>query len=228
MANAAAEAAAVAGFPTGNNGALTFGTAGAGGTIYVRIRKLAFNWEVIATESHARTARAMYPHQRAPAQFAITLELKGYPEYAALMSFLKLYLNTYINAPKQSVLVFFPVRSFIVWGIPVSGIADGDHVGSNVFSPTIVFQADHDTSDPTLLTPGSADISRATLNGVQGDQANFFYPFSAASENASLQPETVYDFSNPNGGTSIVDYAASVRNWANSVGITPDAPKINQ
>lgn len=191
----------VASWPKGTNASFSFSAAnGGGGMFYARVRRIAYRWEVIATESHARTARAMYPHQRAIAQFAIQLELKGYAENKAFFDFMKSYIDMYVSTTLQGLLVVSAVRNFTRWGIPVKGISDGDHTGSNVFSPVIIFESINDPLDPTIYSPEGGAISTATLNGVGGDQSSFFYPFSSGSTDANVRAETLYDFGQPDGG----------------------------
>lgn len=183
--------------PDGTNASLTFNTdASLANTVYnavrVRVRKLDYNWEVIAKESHARIHRAMYPHQRAVGQFALTIELKGYREFKPFSDFMWNYIKTFMGANRKAMFVSMPVRGFARWGIPVSGIYDGDHVGSMVFSPTIVFEGMNDPLDPNILTTLD-QVSSWDYAGTTGDQANFFYPFSTGSRDSSVRAETLYD-----------------------------------
>lgn len=198
------EQAQVAAWPNGKNGSFSFSSAttGGGGLFYGRFRKISYRWEVIATESHARTTRAMYPHQRAISQFAIQLELKGYRENKAFFDFMKAYIDMYVSANLQALLVVSAVRNFVRWGVPVRGIADNDHTGSNVFSPVIVFESVNDPLDPTIYSPDGGAISTTSLEGVTGDQASFFYPFSAGSTDPNVKAETLYDFGDPKGWLS--------------------------
>lgn len=158
----------------------------------VRVRKLAHTWEVIATESHARENRAMYPRQRAVGRFALTIELKGYPEFSKFMDFMRSYVYAWRLGGKPMMLVTMAVRAFQRQGVPITGMSIGDHVGSMVFSPTIVFESAADPQDPTILAPGATST---TEFGAGGDARSFFYPFSPGSEDTNVQPETVYDFS---------------------------------
>jgi hypothetical protein len=184
----------VAQYPRGFNGSISYSLNGAGSQTYVRIRKIAHSWQVIATESHARVARAMYPHQRAISRFALTLEMKGYREYEGFMGFMQSYIDALFGTEKKSVYVMSAVRGFNRWGIPIKGIAIGDHVGSMVFSPTITFESINDPLDQQVMTPEAGAVSATDLNGVSGDAASFFFPWSQASRDPNARAETFYDF----------------------------------
>lgn len=183
---------------TGTNATLSYSNPNATDTnanlLRVRVRSLKHSFEVIATESHARIHRAMYPHQRAVGRFALTFELKGYTEYNAFMTFMTNYMKTFFTVAKFSLLVNMPVRNFSQLGVPVHGVGGGDHVGSMVFKPEIVFESVHDPNDPAIYTPGSPNVATTDLAGVTGDQAKFFYPWSSGSLDANAKAETVYDF----------------------------------
>lgn len=196
---------------TGANGVLSYSGAGGGGTYSVRIRKLEHSWESIYRESHGRIHRAMYPHQRAPAKFTITVELKGYEEQKAFNDFMFTYIQSFVGDLNNGMFVSCPSRNFARWGIPVQGPFQGDHVGSMVFAPTIVFETLHDPQDPTILDGASPLVSHEDLAGASGDQAAFFYPFSAGSISPNTQASNLYDFS---GGTP---FGASIANGISGV-----------
>lgn len=188
----------------GNNTILYYPGATIGYSIFVRTRELLHGWDVIATESHARADRAFYPHQRSVGKFSIKLELNGYNEYKSFMNYMLGYVNLVASADAP---VLYPMQ-VSVWpynfnrnAIPIKGMADGDHVGSQVFTPTLVFQTLSDTGDPTVLTASSPQVSQVTQptqGGASGtDVRNFFYPFSQAMRDPNLKPETLYDFGNP-------------------------------
>jgi hypothetical protein len=199
----------------GTNSSIYYnGTNGGALMLRLRCKKLEYSWEVIATESHARATRAMYPHSRAVGRFALTFEFKGYTEYKPFVDYMWQYINTFVSDPQtgnsdhHGMFVSVPVRNFNRWGIPISGIADTDHVGSMVFAPTIVFESLHDPNDPTIITPAGA--STTDLAGVTGDQASFFYPFSTGSENiTTASTDSLYDFGGASGSSGVSGAVAS-------------------
>lgn len=176
----------------GTNCTLTFQSNDGSYSLGVRVRRLAHKWNVVATESHARESRAMYPHQRAVGQFALTLELIGWRESNIFSQFMRTYVYSWQNGNKPTMLITMAVRNFIRRGVPIKGMEIGDHVGSMVFSPTIIFESAHDPLDPTILTP--AEVSNYDSSNTDSDVKNFFYPFSAASEDTNVRPETFYNF----------------------------------
>ncbi len=60
--------------------------------------------------------------------------------------------------------------------------------------PTIFFESINDPVDKKIYSPTSGLISEEDFNGVDGDQADFFYPFSVGSRDSSVTAETLYDF----------------------------------
>lgn len=198
----------------GTNGVISY----TGSQAYrVRVKKIEYDWEVIFTESHARAHRAMYPHQRAVARFALTLEFKGYVEYRNFVTFMWGYISSFVNANQYSMFVNVPVRNFLRFGIPVGGLANTDHVGSMVFSPRIIFEAMEDPADPVMMSGSSNSVSQPDTSAAGSTEKDFFYPFSAASQIASLTAETLYDTPSTTGG-GINDVIN------NATGQTPQSP----
>jgi hypothetical protein len=188
----------------GTNCQLTFQSNDGSYNLGVRVRKLGHKWNVVATESHARESRAMYPHQRAVGQFALTLELIGWREASIFANFMRTYVYSWQTGNKPTMLITMSVRNFIRRGVPIKGMQIGDHVGSMVFSPTIIFESAQDPLDPTILTPNEA--SKYDSATTDSDVKNFFYPFSAASEDTNVTPETFYNF----GGTDDLGTTSTV------------------
>lgn len=190
--------------PNNGNCTLSFSSADGGYSLSTKVRKLAHKWVVVATESHAREQRAMYPKQRSVGQFALTFDLNGYNQFNQLMQFFRSYVavigQQFDNRPtsRPTMQVVMAVRGFSRAGVPISGMSMGDHIGSMVFNPTIVFESAHDPQDPTILT--GAQASTTDLAGAEKDAKSFFYPFSAASYDTNVKPDTVYDFT-PNDGS---------------------------
>ena len=169
--------------------------AGASQVLRSRCRSVTSGFDVIATESHARQTRAFYPHQVADQNFSITLELKGYEEYRVAMDYFRGYIQSFMVAAHNAMYVVVPSRQFARLGVPVSGIGDGDHVGSNVFSPEIVFASVYDPSDPDLVSKSSntSQYSRFDRSTAEGDPAaRFFYPPSASTNNPNATGDLLY------------------------------------
>lgn len=191
--------------PGNTNVTLAFSSTSGSYSLRTRVRGFAHKWEVVADESHARAMRAMYPKQRAVGKFALTFELNGYTEFAGLMTFFKSYVDAVgtqfdtNNSPRPTMSVVLAVRNFARNGVPISGMSMGDHMGSMVFRPTVVFESAHDPFDNTILLPGQA--STFDPAGTEDDVRNFFYPWSAASYDTTVKPETQYDL----GGTGSGD-----------------------
>lgn len=153
-------------------------------------------FEVIFTESHARQYRAFYPHQRALSPFTLQLDLIGYGELKQVMDFLRGYITALMGSANAPVTVSVPSRNFLRTGVPIGGIIDGDHTGSNVFQPAIIFESVTDPLDTRAFTTVGADASVSTVDlGItqQNDASKFFYPPSAAVNDPNAKGETLYD-----------------------------------
>lgn len=159
-----------------------------GSSIKLRVRALGHAYGAVATESHARQYRAFYPHQLSLGHFFIQPELIHYPEYSSFMFWFRSYVFYALKRGASPVTVQVPARNFMRTGVPVSGGGGGDHIGSNVFSPIIVFQTISDPLDPNLAKDA------ATFEYDSNDvNEKFFYPFSPGSMDPNVKGETFYD-----------------------------------
>jgi hypothetical protein len=176
-----------------SNVTFAFTTGSSTQTFSTRCYGLNHGYDVVATESHARTARAFYPRQRALSQFSLTLQLKGYADYKAFMDFMRAYVTNFAQAASGSMTVSVPSRNFMRYGVPIDGIADGDHVGAILFQPVVVFEPVYDPLDTQLFTT-TANASQVDLGKSQADEAaTFFYPVTASTNNPNATGESLYD-----------------------------------
>lgn len=157
-----------------------------GGKTYqfsVRSTQVAYGSQLVADEAQARTRRAYYPHQVSAIPFALTMVINGYRERVQFSNFLNDYVSRVMdpslsvsNFPTMVVLV--PSRNFVRWGVPLSGIEWGDHVGSMVWTPQVVFETHIDQS----LGDSTGDykwISYFQLDAASVSdtpQIKYFYP----------------------------------------------------
>jgi hypothetical protein len=190
------------------NATLSYTTETTAYSFGTKVRGVASGWTVLATESHARLHRAMYPMQKTEGPFALLMELNGYAEYSALMNFLINYVGALLGTSANpagtpqtsgmSVLATQPsgLGNFFQVGIPYTGMGDGDHVGSMVFNPVVVFMPVIDPSNPTMYTnaTGAAGISWEDFtNTDSGDASQFYYPRSAGSMDPNGYSQSLYD-----------------------------------
>lgn len=169
--------------------------AGAAQVLRSRCQGVTSGFDVIAQESHARQTRAFYPHQVADQRFSVTLALKGYSEYKVAMDYFRGYIQSFMVAANNAMYVVVPSRQFVRLGVPVGGITDGDHVGSNLFTPEIIFESVYDPSDPDLVSKSSntSEYSRFDRSTAEGDPAaRFFYPPSASTNNPNATGDLLY------------------------------------
>lgn len=174
-----------------------------GGKTYafaLRVQEIAFGSRMVAEESQARTRRAYYPHQMSSVPFSIVPILKGYRERTRFANFLADYVQR-IQDPGLSVAKFptmrvvSSVRRFIRWGVPVSGLELGDHVGSMVWTPRVVFEthADQSLGDQ----PGSYrwvsyfQLDDATVE--RSPQVKYFYPSGVQLAGSQVPSGAAYD-----------------------------------
>lgn len=192
----------VLGTPGVVNCFFSWGRGNAAQVLRTRCRALAHGFDVIAQESHARQTRAFYPHQVAESNFAVTLELRGYSEFRLVMDYMRRYIESFMVAANNAMYVSIPVRGFVRLGVPVGGVADGDHVGSNVFLPTLVFESLYDPADPELVskTSNTSQYSQFDRSTAEGDPAaKFFYPASASTNDPNASGDLLY--ASPNIGS---------------------------
>lgn len=161
-----------------------------------RARGISHGFEVIATESQARRYRAFYPHQRALSPFSVEFELIGYNELKSVMGFFRSYIEQVLLISSKYVTVSVPSRDFFRAGVPIGGVIDTDHTGSNVFMPVITFESITDPLDTRIFTTigPHASISTVDLARTERDDASkFFYPPSAAVNDPNSKGDTFYD-----------------------------------
>lgn len=185
----------VLGTPGVVNCFFSWGRGSAAQVFRTRCRGVAHGFDVIAEESHARQTRAFYPRQVAESNFSITLELKGYAEYRSAMDYMRRYIESFMVAANNAMYVVVPVRNFARLGVPIGGVADGDHVGSNVFLPTLVFESLYDPADPDLIskTTNTSQYSQFDRSTSEGDPAGkFFYPASASTNDPNASGDLLY------------------------------------
>lgn len=177
-----------------SNCTLSYGQAGQGYVLQTRARGIAHSWDVIATASHARRSQGFYPHQRSVGPFTLTLELMGYKELKLVMDWIRGYIDTSMSVNQNSITVSVPSYNFWRNGVPISGVLDNDHTGSNVFLPNVVFQSITDPLDPTTFTGMGNSVAQVDFGPTQlDDAAKFFYPSSIAVNDPNAKAESYYD-----------------------------------
>lgn len=179
-----------------SNCSLLWSNSGTGYGFRTRARGVSHGFDFIADESHARRHRAFYPKQVAEQPFTLTLELMGYAELKRVMDFLRNYMHSFMNASNNAMYVSVPSRNFARLGVPIGGVVDEDHVGSNVFLPTVVFETILDPADPRLIS-GSVNASQFSQFDVAGAEADraakFFYPASLSTNDPNARGDSLYD-----------------------------------
>lgn len=157
----------------------------------VRVGRVTHGIQLIADEAQGRLRRSFYPHRLTNAQFSLGLILDGTRkyvpgqrtnavpnEYEKFMSWLFDYMNFMLQQdediegelPRMTVSV--PKYDFFREGIPLGPVLFGDHVGSMLWTPTIVFETTRD-----YLEPHNVESSRF-LGGLTDldKNAQYFYP----------------------------------------------------
>lgn len=159
----------------------TFSYPGKGGAQVYRVRcsGLSHGFGMIATESAARTTRAFYPHQNAPTQFGIRVDLIGHAERDSFNNYLMAYAEyildpglTGTRTPQMTVSV--PSRNFKRVGVPNTGVEFGVATGDFLFQPTVVFETSgepYDWSDRFYISKVYASHAY-----TRSPESQFFYP----------------------------------------------------
>jgi hypothetical protein len=149
----------------------------------VRTSEIAHGSLLVADEAQARTRRAYYPHQVTAVPFSLVVIIKGYKERVQFSNFLNDYVSRALD-PSLSVanfptmLVMEPGRRFVRWGVPLSGIEWGDHIGSMVWNPRVVFQTHVDQSlgQSTTDYRWISYFTIPTQTASKSPQIKYFYP----------------------------------------------------
>lgn len=152
-------------------------------SFWVRTQEIAHGSTLVADEAQARTRRAFYPHQVTAVPFSLVVIVKGYKERVQLSNFLNDYISRALDpalsvANFPTMIVMEISRKFMRWGVPLSGIEWGDHVGSMVWTPRLVFQTHVDqtlgqsTTDYKWISYFSIPVQTA----AKSPQIKYFYP----------------------------------------------------
>lgn len=180
------------------NCTLSYGRAALGYALQTRARGVSHTFDVIATESHARRQRAFYPHQKAVGPFTITLELKGYGELKLVMDWMRGYIDSSTDVNQNAITVSVPAVNFWRLGVPISGVLDTDYTGSNVFTPTMIFESVNDPQDATTFTGTGNSVSQVDYGfSQQNDASKFFYPGTIAVNDPNATGDSFYDVPTP-------------------------------
>lgn len=146
----------------------------------VRVLELDHGSQMVAAEAVARTRRAYYPHQISALPFTLTLIIKGYSERTAFANFLNDYaarvLDPNLSVTFPSMYVTMPVRNFVRWGVPKSGIEWGNHVGAMVWNPQVVFETHIDQSIGDTATAVASKFSLPSSATDRSPDLKYFYP----------------------------------------------------
>lgn len=220
----------------GLNTVLTYSYGGKTYRFDLRAQEIAFGSRMVADESQARSRRAYYPHQVSSMPFSIVPIIKGYVERVQFSNFLSDYVQR-VQDPSLPVSKFptmkvvSSARNFIRWGVPVTGIEWGDHVGSMVWTPRVIFETHVDQSLGD--TPGGyqwASYFKLDSSAVErSPQIKYFYPSGVQLSGSEVPDAESFDKVTTiqgiqdiiNGGTSGGSDAGDVDpNW----GGTPYAP----
>ena len=191
----------------GLNCTLTYARSGTTYGYRLRCTGVTYGFSMIAEESQARTRKAIYPHRLAPDPFAVRIQLKGYAERAQMNNWLASYTAWMMNpslaaSAVMSMNVSVPSRSFSRRGILVRGVEYGNHVGSMLFEPVLVFVTIQDPADPDGYTPSKYVFN--VNQDVVGD-VRYFYPSSTQLSGDDTPPAGGYSTpqfttSTPTGG----------------------------
>lgn len=169
-------------------------------TFDLRVKEIAHGSRMVAAESQARTRRAYYPHQVSSMPFSIVPIIKGYQERVQFSNYLADYVRR-LQDPALSVSKFptmrvtCSVRNFERYGVPIQGIEWGDHVGSMVWTPRVVFETHVDQSLGDV--PGTYNwisyfvFSEGALD--RSPQIAYFYPSGIQLSGSEVPAEGTYD-----------------------------------
>lgn len=183
-------------------------------TFSARVLELGHGSLMVADEAQARTRRAYYPHRLSAAPFTLKMIIKGYNERVAFSNFLNDYasriLDPALSVTFPTMYVSMPVRDFVRWGVPKTGIEWGDHVGSMVWNPVVTFETHIDQSIGDTATTATSAFVLASSATDRAPELKYFYPAgiqlsgdqvpAGGDYTQQIDPQTIQDIIN--GGTS--------------------------
>jgi hypothetical protein len=145
----------------------------------VRCNGVTHGVAMVSDESQARSHRAFYPHRVAPQRFAITVQLVGWDERRSFTNWMASYASYAIDPDLAatsfpSMTVNAPSRSFLSKGVPLEGYEWGDHIGSLVFQPTIVFEPA--ISPGQTAAPDTSAVDNKWSSFAKDPAIQYFYP----------------------------------------------------
>jgi hypothetical protein len=161
----------------GLNTTLSYARGNTTSAIRLRTNIITYDVRQVAAESQGRTYRTFYPHRRTQAQFAIGILLKGYDEYETMNNWFGSYAKyalskSYENAEWPRMNVAVPSRNFSRVGIPLGVFEWGDHVGSMMWTPLLVFE--------TTKEPGDSAVNFSQFNDatskLREPESAYYYP----------------------------------------------------
>jgi hypothetical protein len=185
---------------SGLNTTLSYSYNGKRYTFSLRVQEIAHGSRMVADESQARTRRAYYPHQVSSVPFSLVPVIKGYQERVQFSNYLVDYVKR-VQDPGLSVSKFptmrvtCSARSFERYGVPVAGIEWGDHVGSMVWTPRVIFETHVDQSLGD--TPGTYNWISYFIYPAgaldRSPQIAYFYPSGIQLSGSQVPAEGSYD-----------------------------------
>jgi hypothetical protein len=174
-----------------------------GGKTYqfsVRTSQISYGSQLVADEAQARTRRAYYPHQVTAIPFSLTVIINGYKERVQFSNFLNDYVSRAMDptlsvANFPSMVVLEPGRKFLRWGVPLTGIEWGDHIGSMVWTPTVTFQTHVDQSlgQSTTDYKWISSFSMSKQAVTDSPQIKYFYPAGIQLSGSEVPDAGSYD-----------------------------------
>lgn len=189
----------------------------------LRVNGIVHGPEMVADESQARLRRAYYPHRVTTQQFGLVLQLIGWDERRSFTNWMASYASYALDPdlgtsdyPTMSVTV--PSYEFVHRGVPLSGYEWGDHVGSMVFTPTVMFVPAYEPWDKSK--PSVTRVDNVWRAFTKDEAIKYFYPFGtqlSGDEAPQRYDSPVY----PGNPSQFND------NYSGSPGGTPDGGDIS-
>lgn len=164
----------------GLNCTLSYRTMDAIRAYRVRVSRIVYDFDVLAEESQARTARAMYPRKHtAPTEFAIMVNLISVAERASFNDYLMRYADYVLDAANDSttfsvMTVSIPSRNFVREGVWKTGAYFGIVLGEMVWNPMVTFETSREPIDWDASFATS--IAQLDLAGNRDPATQYFYP----------------------------------------------------
>lgn len=163
----------ISGAPVGHNCKMS---ADGYGSRTEKVFTTAYGFGVIGTTDESAHSQAFYPMGRAMSNFVVTFVFSDEDDRNACADWLNAF-GSWTSTRATFLRVSIPSRNFLMYGVPITGMEDGGHVGDITVQMAVTFSAALDPNDP-FDSLGQLNSLRSVvqLPTAQSVVGSTFYP----------------------------------------------------